>query len=371
MPDWSKSMKQTYEYYLVDRLSWKDTKKLNVVTSCNINRDADVETLGSASIGITDLVGECYIRCYLVTVQNGLREKHPLGTFLCQTPKSTYDGKVRDVTVDAYTPLIELKEDQPPIGYFIPKGEKVMDKAYQLVRDRVGENRVVKTRCDTENYSDFVADPSEKTLSYISSFIANHVYDDRILKYKFGLDDLGRILFMPEQETASMQPVWTYDDSNSSILYPDVTMEHDLFGIPNVVEVSYTKNGKNYYAKVCNNDPDSPLSIKNRGREILYREVDPDLAFGATPTEKMVKEYAVRLLKDLSSPEYSISYTHGYCPVRIGDCVRLNYARAGLTDIKAKVISQSIKCEPGCPVTEKAVFPVKLCKEVVDYETIQ
>ena len=29
-------------------------------------------------------------------------------------------------------------------------------------------------------------------------------------------------------------------------------------------------------------------------------------------------------------------------------------------DIKAKVISQSIKCEPGCPVSEKAVFTMKL-----------
>lgn len=62
----------------------------------------------------------------------------------------------------------------------------------------------------------------------------------------------------------------------------------------------------------------------------------------------------------MSALEYTISYTHGYCPVRIGDCVRLNYSRAGLRGIKAKVISQSIKCEPGCPVTEKAVFTTQL-----------
>ena len=65
-------------------------------------------------------------------------------------------------------------------------------------------------------------------------------------------------------------------------------------------------------------------------------------------------------MKDLSTIEYTVSYTHGYCPVRLGDCVRLNYKAAGITDIKAKVISQSIKCEPGCPVSEKAVFTTKL-----------
>ena len=65
-------------------------------------------------------------------------------------------------------------------------------------------------------------------------------------------------------------------------------------------------------------------------------------------------------MQEFSSVEYTITYTHGYCPVRLNDCVRLNYERAGITNVKAKVISQSIKCEPGCPVEEKAVFPVKL-----------
>ena len=65
-------------------------------------------------------------------------------------------------------------------------------------------------------------------------------------------------------------------------------------------------------------------------------------------------------MRALSSIEYTVSYKHGYCPVRVGDCIRLNYARAGINNIKAKVISQSIECIPGCPVTEKAVFTTKL-----------
>ena len=155
-----------------------------------------------------------------------------------------------------------------------------------------------------------------------------------------------------------MQPVWTYDDSNSSILYPELTMDHDLYGIPNVVEVVYTDSGHNFYARVANEDSNSPTSIERRGREIVYREVNPNLI--GTPTESRIQEYAEQTLRNLSTLEYTISYTHGYCPVRLGDCVRLNYSRAGIADIKAKVVSQTIKCEPGCPVTEKAVFTTKL-----------
>ena len=107
-----------------------------------------------------------------------------------------------------------------------------------------------------------------------------------------------------------------------------------------------------------NDDPNSPISTVNRGREITHRDSNP--AIVGIPNEGQIHEYAQNLLKELSTLEYSVTYTHGYCPVRLGDCVRLNYERAGLNGIKAKVVSQSISCEPGCPVTEKAVFTNKL-----------
>ena len=356
MPDWSLSMQQTYEYYIVNPETWKDTRQINVVKSSTINRDSEAETLGSATFEVTESVGECYIRVYLITIQNGVKEKHALGTFLVQTPASSFDGKIRNISMDAYTPLLELKEKQPPIGYAIVKSkntendESIMDHAYKLTQEAT-RAPVVPASCDTKLVNDFVAETNDTWLSFISDLIKN-------AKYKLALDELGRVLYAPEQDTASLQPVWTYDDSNSSILYPSISMDHDLYGIPNVVEVIYSNDSKQFYSKVSNDDENSPTSTVNRGREIIYRVTDP--GFVGIPTSNQLDEYAERLLKELSTIEYTITYTHGYCPVRLGDCVRLDYKRAGLKDIKAKVISQSIKCEPGCPVTEKAVFTTKL-----------
>ena len=154
--------------------------------------------------------------------------------------------------------------------------------------------------------------------------------------------------------------MWTFNDDNSSILYPEINLKHDLYGIPNVVEVVCSTGSKKYTARVENNDPNSPTSIMNRGREILYRETEPNIQ--GNPTEAEIDEYARILLESLSSVEYQISYTHSYCPVRIGDCIRLNYKKAGLEGIKARVISQSIKCEKGCSINETAVFTKKLWK---------
>ena len=350
MVDWLSSMQQTFEYYIVDPDTWKETKLLDNVKSCSINRDSDVGTLGSATIDITESVGECYIRVYLVTIQNGVKDKHPLGTFLVQTPSSSFNGKIREVSMDAYTPLLELKEGLPPIGYSIPKNENIMEMAYKIVRENV-RAPVIEAKNSKTLYDDFVADTDDTWMTFLTDLIAN-------AKYTFDIDEMGRILFAPKQDTASLQPVWTYDDGNTSNLYPDLSMNHDLYGIPNVVEVVYSNSSGHYYGRAVNDDVNSPISTVNRGREIVHRVTDPDLI--GDPTKSQIQEYAERLLRELSTLEYTVSYSHGYCPVRIGDCVRLNYSRAGLDNVKAKVISQSIKCQPGCPVTEKAVFTTKL-----------
>ena len=350
MPNWLSTMQQTFEYYIVDPGTWRDVKKVDNVLSSTINRDLYAETLGSATISIAESLGECYIRIYLITIQNGVKEKHPLGTFLIQTPSYSFDGKIKNVDMDAYTPLLELKENPPPLGYSILKEENILDSAYRIVREQV-RAPVVRTSSDDKLFTNFVANTDDTWISFIYDLLAN-------AKYSLYLDEMGRVLFTPEQDTASLQPVWTFDDSNSSILYPTLDIDHDLYGIPNVVEVIFSNGASYYYGRAVNDDPASPISTVNRGREITHRVTDPSLM--GDPTEEQIQAYAEQLLRELSSLEYTISYTHGYCPVRIGDCVRLNYSRAGIRGIKAKVISQSIKCEPGCPVTEKAVFTADL-----------
>ena len=350
MVNWSAPMQQTFEYYIVEPNTWKDLKPVNTIKSSTIKRDSEAETRGSATLNITESIGECYIRIYLVTIQNGVKEKHPLATVLVQSPSSSFDGRIKDVTMDAYTPLLELKEKQPPIGYYVAKNDNVMDAAYKLTRENL-RAPISEPKCSETLFNNFIADVDDTWLSFLIDLMNN-------AKYTFDIDELGRILFSPKQDTASLQPVWTFNDDNSSILLPELSVDHDLYKIPNAVEVIYSNGKINYQTKIVNDDPNSPISTVNRGREILYRETDPNVI--GDPTENRIDEYAKQLLKDLSTIEYTVTYTHGYCPVRVGDCVRLNYTRAGIKNVKAKIISQSIKCEPGCPVTEKAVFTNKL-----------
>ena len=350
MVNWLSTMRQTFEYYIVDPGTWKDISKVENVISSSINRDASAETLGSASINVNEPLGECYIRIYLITIQNGVREKHPLGTFLVQTPSYNFDGKTKSITLDAYTPLLELKENYPPLGYSLLKGENILNMAFRLVRENLRAPIYETTNAEVL-HTNFVAATDDTWMTFLSDLLSN-------AKYKFGLDELGRVLFLPDQDTRSLQPVWTYTDDNSSILYPSLDIDHDLYGIPNVVEVIYSHGNQYCYGEAINDDSNSPISTVNRGRRITHRVTNPSIL--GNPTQTQIQEYAEQLLREMSTLEYTITYKHGYCPVRLGDCVRLNYKRAGLNGIKAKVISQTIDCVPGCPVTEKAVFTAEL-----------
>ena len=350
MPDWTKSMEQSFEYYTVEPTTLADVKRLNNVKKASFNRDSESQTLGSATIDVTNSFGESYIRGYLKTVQNGVTEKFALGTVLSQTPSSSFDGKISSVSMDCYTPLIELKEKPLPIGYTVRKGTNIMQAARQLIinncRVPVGD-----ANCDITLQDDFIASTNDTVLSFVIDLIAN-------AKYELGLGEKGNILFLPKQELESLQPIWTFDDGNSSILLPEITVNHDLYGIPNKVEVIYSYGGDYKEAVAINDDPNSPTSTISRGRIIPYRVPNPSLRGYQTP--KQIDAYAEMVLKELSTLEYTVSFTHAYVPVRIGDCVRLNYTRAGITNIKAKIISQNIKAEPGCQVSTKAVFKSKL-----------
>lgn len=352
MIDWSESMKQTFEYYEVDPNTWKDKNLIENVKSCSIKRDSGSKTLGSASIDIDNTLGECYIRIYLVVSQNGVTEKIPLGVFLVQTPSSSFDGKVRNVSMDAYTPLLELKEKMVPLGYSLLKDQNILEQAYLIVREKC-RAPVVKTESDKLLLSNFVSNPDDDWLEFITDLLAQ-------AKYELYLTETGQILFSPKQTTEQLQPVYTYNDDNSSILLPEISLKHDIYGIPNVVEVICSTGTSVHYAVAKNEDPNSPTSIQARGREIIYRDTSPKLP--GIPTESQIDEYAENLLKDLNSVEYEITYSHGYCPVRVGDCVRLNYKKAGLEGIKAKVISQTIKCDTNCSVSETAIFTKNLWK---------
>lgn len=353
--DWTASMRQTFEFYIVDPNTWTDAKPLKNVKSCSIDWDRSTEMICTAKITCDEQLDECYIRIYLVVNQNGEIHKEALGTVLVQTPGVNFNGKSNDVSLEAYSPLLELSDKKPPLGYTVTPNEKIITVAGSICQNNT-RAPVVEINIDKKLNKNFTAEINESWLSYITALIS-------AANYRLMLDGMGKIMFAPYQRDELLNPIFSFNDDNSSILLPDISLDRDLYGIPNVVEVVYSHNNGYLYSRAVNNNIASPVSIPKRGREVVHRVTDVSLP--GTPNQKQLDDYAEQLLSELSTVEFTVTFKHGYYPVRIGDSVMLNYRRAKLTNIKATIVSQSIDCSSGCVVTEKAVFTNNLWKENV------
>lgn len=353
MIDWTKSMQQTFDYYVVDPYTWHDIYKLDKVKSCSITRDLSTATLGSASLESDEDLNDKYVRVYLIATQNGETQRVSLGTHLFQSPSTSFDGKRNSITHDGYTPLIELSEKPMSVGFTGRKNDNVLEIARSILRTDALRAPVGEASDNSTLTGDFLSDTSDTILTYVSDLLAT-------AKYSLGLDELSKIIFVPDRELVAMQPKWTYTDDNSSILYPEIGMTRDIFGVPNKIEVIFSPNTGDPMTSVDENtDETSITSYQARGRWIIYRETNPDVVDGIT--SEQLDEYTHKKLMDLSTVDYELSYKHGFCPdVRLGDCVRIDYKSANIANTRAKVTRQVIDCTPGCPVQETAVFTKKL-----------
>lgn len=343
--DFTQPMQQTFEYWVVDPKTWKDESKIPNVISATLEFDLESDTLGRATLEAESSIGESYFRAYLVATQGELTERFPLGTYLVETPTLSFDGRSQTCSMEAYTPLLELSDDFPALGFSIPKESNVLEVAARLAAQHA-RAPVIATESDKLIYEDFVAEPDDTWLSYLSDLLAK-------ANYRFLITPRGEITFAPVRDANAMTATQTFDDGNSSILYPDVEEERDLYGVPNVYEVIYSRNGISKSLELVNNDALSDLSYARRGRYIRTRDTSPEIS--DNPSEAELKVYARRKLRDESNLERSISYSHGYCGNLIGDAVHLQYTRAGI-DTRAVVTTQSITCEPGCKVEETAKY---------------
>lgn len=348
MIDWTKSMRQTFEYYVVDPSTWLDISQITTVKSCSITRDSSLDTLGNAALECDEDLNDRYIRAYLIATQHGETEKIPLGTHIYQSPSTVFDGKRETYSFDGYTPLIELKEKPMQVGFAIQKNANILESAYTILTDNSLRAPVVEGSDPKTLTGAFLSEIDDTRLTFVSDLLAS-------AGYSLGLDELSKVIFVPDRDLAAMKPVWEYTDDNSSILYPNFTLSRDIFGIPNRIEVIYSpSNATPLMATDQNNDRASIVSYPSRGRLIVHRETDPDVVEGITQAQ--LNAYAHKKLMELSSVDYQVSYKHGYCPVRLGDCVRLRYKRAGFTNENARVIRQTITCKEGCVVEETAVL---------------
>lgn len=344
--DWSSGYGVSFEFWEVDKDTFRDKKRLYEVEECEIVRDSGDETLGSATMTIGDFPSEeTYIRVYLLAEQpagSGEVERVCLGTFLAQVPSVKMDGKIVERPLELSTPLKELADDQPPAGYTVRAGTDAVS-ALEYIHRR-GHVKVVHSTASARVPKDITANDSDSWLSFGTAVLES-------VNMERTLDPYGYVGFAPVRDAGALQTSWTYADNYESIILPEAELTCDWHNVPNVVEVIVSTSSSLFKVQCVNDDPDSSVSTVRRGRVKRERVMNPE----GVATREQAVAYAKSKLRELSCSERELTYTHGYCDVRLGDGVRLYYREHSL-DCNLKVTRQVIRCKTDLEVEETGTY---------------
>lgn len=329
--NWSKGFTAKYTYTIVDPESWRDLETHRLVGG-SITKTSD-GLMEAADLDITELPegGEVWVRIYLNASQEESGARVPLFTGLMQTPEASWHGHMDTYAAALYSVLKPADDILLQRGWYAPAGANGAELAASLLG--VGSAPVSYSDDAPMLQSPLIAEDRETNLSMARKLI----------------DTIGWRLKISGDGTISIEPMPTlraaeFDPLENDVVELDVTDTRDWFSCPNVLRAVY----KNVVAIARDEDPDSPYSIQNRGREIWMED-----RRAALNDREGLEEYAVRRLREEQIPTRKIVYTRRFMPdIYPGDIIAMRYSAMNI-DSDFRITSQKIELGFGAAVSEE------------------
>ena len=333
--DWSRGYTAKYYMTILDKKTMRDMKRVELKSGSikrtldNLRQSADLDCDGF------DIQGEEYIRVWLDAEQQGSIGHTPLFTGLAMAPNNEYQGYKKSNTLECYS-VLKIAEDMLlPRGWYAP----VDSNGLLLVKDLLGVIGVPITT------------PENITVDPLPTAIVSETKENRLsmsdkilsaMDWGLRLNGDGSIDLAPNTYDTKLR----IDSIDNDIIENQISITYDWYNAPNVYRCFMDMS----YAEAKDENPDSPLSIQNRGREVWYEE--DNVVLGTTET---LGEYAMRRLEELQRASLDISYTRRYWPdIYPGDVISINYPRCGVSG-KFIITSQDVSLSGSARTSEEVI----------------
>lgn len=328
---WESGFSATYKVYRVDPVTWEDRDEIPVIDG-SITRDIEDSIADTASLTVTEPIGETWVRVYLIAEQDGGSVRVPLFTGLTSSPTRTLTGERVTYSVDCYGRLKLAADKLVPLGYYVAAGAR----GAETIADLLG---MVGIRAEVSVASsvvmDYIIAESGETILTMSQKIASAI------GWQIRVDGRGDVSIMPPSDEIRA----TFSNDHD-VLELSVTDTDDWYECPNVLRVTSGSQAVTVY----DDDPASPLSVQARGREI-WAEESVQIA-----DKSELPVYARNRLQEKQRHVRVVSYTRRFDPdVFPGDLVGVSYPQAGLTGV-IRVKNQTISLTYGARTDEEAYF---------------
>lgn len=332
--NWVKGFSATYYMAIVDRATWRDIDRIEIVggsisrTDSNLIESADVNCVNYDR-------GEQWIRVYLDARQDGSDPEHvPMFTGLATSPAVGINGMLRENTLECYSVLKPADDIPLQRGWYISKGSN----GAQVIKNQLLADTPAPVVIDGEPPAlsqTIIAENNESKLS-----MSVKILD--AMNWRFRIEGNGTIHITPKANVISA----SFDVLDNDAVEPKINVEYDWYSCPNVFMAVI--DGTSYVAK--DENPESPLSIPSRGREVWVVEESPKLSDGET-----ARQYVQRRLKEEQTAIMNVSYNRRFIPdLTVGDYIRMNYPKQQVMGMY-QIVSQSFNIEYGATVSEESV----------------
>lgn len=336
MVNWTKGFSSRYYVTIVDKDTWRDGRKLQI-TGGSINRSStDLRQSADLQVAEYSETGERLIRVWLDVSQGSETSHTPLFTGYATSPGRNINGTRESQSLQCYSVLKPADDILLPRGWYAPADVNVLWQIKQLLIPTKSPVKIFGNTLESTNVTlkkSIVAEANETNLTMIDALL-------KAIKWRMTIGGDGTIYLdaMPEK------PVAMFDSMDRDILELSIEDNYDWYSCPNVFRAVMDED----YAEVRDENPKSPMSIQNRGREVWAEESSCNLKENET-----LAEYARRRLKELQTVKRTVKYDRRFRPdINVTDIVRLNYPAQKIVG-DFVVNSQSISLGFGAKTNEE------------------
>lgn len=329
--DWSKGFSASYYASIVDARTWIDTGRFEITGGSISRTDEGLRNSADISCIDYDRDKELYVRVYMNTLQEGSTSEHiALFTGLACAPDRDINGTLVTTNLKCNSVLKPCEDVLLPRGWFAQSGldaEIIIRELLSVSPAPIAVDGKMPTLRDS-----IVAEENENHLTMSEKILT-------AIGWRMQIAGDGTIMLKPNAKSNSI----IFSPLTNDVIETKLSDSYDWYTAPNVIRAITDER-----TVVYKDESDSPLSVKNRGREIWMEETDCNLNNGES-----LERYAERRLTEEQQVNRTVQYTRRFFPdIYPSDHIELRYQTLGIVG-SFYIKSQSISIGYGAPVSEE------------------
>lgn len=316
--------KATFYGTLIDPASWAETAEVDLISGSVNNISDGLRQSATLQVRDFDRSQERWLRIYMDARQGDDIDHNPVFTGIVSAPKEDDEGTIKTNDLTCYS-VLEPVNIPMTVGEYIARGVNAEQAIRRLLETTPAPVDIAPGAPAIKDY--IIAEDNETRLTMLQKVLD-------VVNWQVVIHGDGTIQARPKPT----EPAALFSADGLDILEQKITKTRDWFKAPNVL----TATSGDAVAVARDEDPESPLSIPSRGREVPVYERDVKLS-----ENEGLAEYAQRKLKEEQQVAEAVEYDRRYIPnLFVGDIVQANYdILQGVYEVKSQTINLTYNCQ--------------------------